>query len=94
MVGGLILKWTVSVCPIYNSTLKPYIYNSTLKPYIYNSTLKPYFDKKNVEDTTVFFLTQKVLISVSFFIVSYKQEMRNSLSHGETANENEHFKET
>ena len=39
--------------------------------------LKPQFDK-NVGDN-LFFLTQKVFISVTFSIVSYKKDMQKSL---------------
>ena len=47
---------------------------------------------KNVEDT-VFFLTGKVFISVSFSIASYKQEMRKSLLQ-RNRNDNKQFRET
>ena len=36
---------------------------------------------KNVEDTVIF-LRQKVFMSESFYIASYKQEMLESLSQG------------
>ena len=47
---------------------------------------------KNVEDTIVF-LIRKVFIYESFSMAFYKQEMRGHFRR-ETANENDHFKET
>ena len=69
--GLEIAKGTVSVI-LWDSTFNDSNARFTKVP------TKPNFFITNVEDNVVF-LTRKVLISVNFVIVSYKQELRRSL---------------